>query len=85
MASVNGGPTVLVDQPDSGGGGVVISVPVKVNLNNGANSMTFGSGQTSECRSSRASSDRQAPVTRARRAETRYADYAGDLDKIIVF
>ncbi|GJE90871.1 galactan 1,3-beta-galactosidase [Phanerochaete sordida] len=56
--SVNGGPTVLVDQPDSGGGGVVISVPVKVNLNNGANSMTFGSGQT---------------------------NYAGDLDKIIVF
>ncbi|KAI0705850.1 glycosyl hydrolase [Cytidiella melzeri] len=44
--SVNGGPSVLVDQPDSGGGQVVISVPVKVNLNNGANSITFGAGQS---------------------------------------
>ena len=51
IASVNSGPAVLVDQPDSGGGSVVISVPVKVDLNSGANSITFGSGQNSECRS----------------------------------
>lgn len=45
--SVNGGASTVVDQPDSGGGGVVISVPVQLNLNNGANSITFGSGQSS--------------------------------------
>jgi len=56
--SVNGGSTVLVDQPDTGGGHVILSVPVKVNLNNGANSITFGSKQS---------------------------NYAGDLDKIIVY
>ncbi|CAL1704333.1 unnamed protein product [Somion occarium] len=44
--SVNGGSTTLVDQPDTGGGHVILSVPVKLNLNNGANSITFGSGQT---------------------------------------
>ncbi|KAI0093999.1 glycosyl hydrolase [Irpex rosettiformis] len=44
--SVNGGSSTLVDQPDSGGGGVVISVPVKLNLNSGTNSITFGSGQS---------------------------------------
>ncbi|CAL1704335.1 unnamed protein product [Somion occarium] len=46
--SVNGGSTTLVDQPDTGGGHVILSVPVKLNLNNGANSITFGSGQTSK-------------------------------------
>ncbi|THG99627.1 hypothetical protein EW026_g2739 [Hermanssonia centrifuga] len=56
--SVNGGSNVLVDQPNTGGGHVVLSVPVKVNLNSGANSITFGSGQT---------------------------NYAGDLDRIIVY
>lgn len=44
--SANGGASVVVDQPDSGGGGVVISVPVKLNLKNGANSITFGAGQS---------------------------------------
>lgn len=46
--SANGGASVVVDQPDSGGGGVVISVPVKLNLKNGANSITFGAGQSSK-------------------------------------
>ncbi|PSR94128.1 hypothetical protein PHLCEN_2v4556 [Hermanssonia centrifuga] len=55
---VNGGSNVLVDQPNTGGGHVILSVPVKVNLNSGANSITFGSGQT---------------------------NYAGDLDRIIVY
>ncbi|KAI0079984.1 galactan 1,3-beta-galactosidase [Panus rudis PR-1116 ss-1] len=56
--SVNGGGTTLVDQPDTGGGHVILSVPIKVTLRNGANSITFGSGQS---------------------------NYAGDLDKIIVY
>ncbi|KAL0950694.1 hypothetical protein HGRIS_007471 [Hohenbuehelia grisea] len=43
--SVNGGSTVLVDQPNTGGGHVLLSVPVKLNLNNGANSITIGSNQ----------------------------------------
>ena len=47
-SSVNGGPAILVDQPDTGGGGVVLSVPVKLSLQNGANSLTFGSGQSSK-------------------------------------
>lgn len=45
---MNGGASTLVDQPDTGGGQVVLSVPVQLNLNNGANSITFGAGQTSE-------------------------------------
>ncbi|KAI0341845.1 Arabinanase/levansucrase/invertase [Trametopsis cervina] len=44
--SVNGGSSVLVDQPDTGGGHVVLSVPVKLTLNGGSNSITFGSGQS---------------------------------------
>ncbi|KAI0797866.1 galactan 1,3-beta-galactosidase [Abortiporus biennis] len=44
--SVNGGPSTLVDQPNTGGGHVIISVPVKLTLNNGANQITFGSSQT---------------------------------------
>ena len=48
--SVNGGPSTVIDQPDSGGGNVVISVPVKVNFNSGANSITFASGQSSKSR-----------------------------------
>jgi len=56
--SVNGGPSTLVDQPDTGGGSVVLSVPVKLNLNQGSNSLTFSIGQS---------------------------NYAGDLDKIIVY
>lgn len=46
--SVNGGATTLVDQPDSGGGDVVISVPVLLNLNAGSNTITFGGNQSSE-------------------------------------
>ncbi|KDQ54900.1 carbohydrate-binding module family 35 protein [Jaapia argillacea MUCL 33604] len=44
--SVNGGPTTLVDQPDTGGGHVILSVPVKLTLNSGSNSITFGSNQS---------------------------------------
>ncbi|TRM65646.1 glycoside hydrolase family 43 and carbohydrate-binding module family 35 protein [Schizophyllum amplum] len=45
--SVNGGDAVTVDQPDSGGGHVVLSVPVQLTLNAGSNTLTFGSGQDS--------------------------------------
>jgi len=46
--SVNGGANVLVDQPNTGGGHVVLSVPVKLNLRSGANTLTFSNGQSSE-------------------------------------
>ncbi|KAL5535249.1 hypothetical protein ACEPAF_3343 [Sanghuangporus sanghuang] len=45
--SVNGRPSTIVDQPNTGGGNVIISVPVKLTLNNGANSLTFSAGQSS--------------------------------------
>ncbi|KAF8161342.1 Arabinanase/levansucrase/invertase [Crassisporium funariophilum] len=45
--SVNGGASVLVDQPNTGGGGVVLSVPVRLNLKSGANSITFSANQNS--------------------------------------
>ena len=45
---MNGGPTVLVDQPDTGGGSVVLSIPVKLNLAQGSNSLTFSIDQTSK-------------------------------------
>ena len=48
MCSVNGGSTILVDQPNTGGGHVILCVPVKLNLNNGANSITFSINQDSE-------------------------------------
>ncbi|KAF8887802.1 galactan 1,3-beta-galactosidase [Infundibulicybe gibba] len=44
--SVNGGPSVLVDQPNTGGVHVILSVPVKLTLRSGANSITLGAGQT---------------------------------------
>ncbi|KZT72472.1 carbohydrate-binding module family 35 protein [Daedalea quercina L-15889] len=44
--SVNGGSSVVVDQPDTGGGHVVFSVPVQVYLNDGYNSITIGANQT---------------------------------------
>ncbi|KAH0590241.1 hypothetical protein H2248_000411 [Termitomyces sp. 'cryptogamus'] len=44
--SVNGGALVLVDQPNTGGGHVILSVPVKLNLRSGANSITFSAGQS---------------------------------------
>lgn len=55
---MNGGSSVLVDQPDTGSGDTILSVPVKLNLNSGSNMITFGAGQS---------------------------NYAGDLDKIIVY
>ncbi|SJL06338.1 uncharacterized protein ARMOST_09674 [Armillaria ostoyae] len=58
LLSVNGGTGVYVDQPDTGSGHVILSVPVQLILRSGSNSLTFGSGQT---------------------------NYAGDLDKIIVY
>ncbi|KAJ7601682.1 galactan 1,3-beta-galactosidase [Mycena polygramma] len=44
--SVNGGASVLVDQPNTGGGHVILSVPVKVSLKSGSNTITIGAGQT---------------------------------------
>ncbi|KAF7437222.1 hypothetical protein PC9H_004058 [Pleurotus ostreatus] len=44
--SVNGGAAVSVDQPNTGGGNVILSVPVKLNLRSGANSITFSAGQS---------------------------------------
>ncbi|EJD04256.1 Arabinanase/levansucrase/invertase [Fomitiporia mediterranea MF3/22] len=44
--SVNGGPSTVVDQPNTGGGHVILSVPVKLDLRNGANSVTFSAGQS---------------------------------------
>ncbi|TDL17726.1 Arabinanase/levansucrase/invertase [Rickenella mellea] len=43
--SVNGGSTVTVDQPNTGSGHVILSVPVKLNLRSGANSITIASNQ----------------------------------------
>lgn len=95
---MNGGPSVLVDQPDSGGGGVVISVPVKLTLNGGANALTFGAGQSSAslpplCFFSVCGGVR-VPWPQARAARLTItlplkracsADYAADLDKIVVY
>lgn len=75
--SVNGGSTVLVDQPDTGGGHVVLSVPVQLTLKSGTNSITIGSGQSSKsvmfftCPFLT-----KCPITKA---------YAADLDKIVVY
>ncbi|KIY69600.1 carbohydrate-binding module family 35 protein [Cylindrobasidium torrendii FP15055 ss-10] len=44
--SVNGGSSVSIDQPDTGSGHVVLSVPVKVTLKAGSNTLLFSSGQT---------------------------------------
>ncbi|KAJ2933574.1 hypothetical protein H1R20_g3510, partial [Candolleomyces eurysporus] len=44
--SANGGAAVRVDQPNTGGGTVVLSVPVKLFLRSGANSLTFSAGQS---------------------------------------
>ncbi|RPD79946.1 galactan 1,3-beta-galactosidase [Lentinus tigrinus ALCF2SS1-7] len=44
--SVNGGSPVWVDQPSTGGGHVIISVPVQLNLNSGSNTITFSAGQS---------------------------------------
>ena len=39
---------MLVDQPDTGGGSVVLSIPIKLNLAQGSNSLTFSIDQTSK-------------------------------------
>ncbi|KZV96920.1 Arabinanase/levansucrase/invertase [Exidia glandulosa HHB12029] len=44
--TVNGGSPVTLDQPDSGGSSVILSVPVKLALKSGANTLVFGSGQS---------------------------------------
>ncbi|KAJ7139580.1 galactan 1,3-beta-galactosidase [Mycena epipterygia] len=44
--SVNGGASVIVDQPDTGGSHVILSVPVKLNLKNGSNTITIGANQS---------------------------------------
>ncbi|TBU32365.1 galactan 1,3-beta-galactosidase [Dichomitus squalens] len=44
--SVNGGSPVWVEQPNTGGGSVVLSVPVQLTLNSGSNTITFGAGQS---------------------------------------
>lgn len=73
--SVNGGPSVLVDQPNTGGGHVILSIPVKLTLRNGPNALLFSANQKSMCLSDHSSS------------LTHFFSlaYAGDLDKIIVY
>ncbi|KAG2023167.1 galactan 1,3-beta-galactosidase [Coprinopsis cinerea AmutBmut pab1-1] len=43
--SVNGGAAVVVQEPNTGGSGVVLSAPVKLFLRSGANSITIGANQ----------------------------------------
>ncbi|KAF9454978.1 carbohydrate-binding module family 35 protein [Macrolepiota fuliginosa MF-IS2] len=45
--SVNGGSPVIVDQPNTGGGHTILSVPVKLSLQSGANSITVSANQNS--------------------------------------
>lgn len=45
--SVNGGSPVTIDQPNTGGGHVVLSVPVKLNLRSGSNTISFSANQSS--------------------------------------
>ncbi|VDB94873.1 unnamed protein product [Peniophora sp. CBMAI 1063] len=44
--SVNGGTPVTVVQPSTYNGQVTLSVPVRVHLNSGSNTLTFGAGQS---------------------------------------
>ncbi|CDO70775.1 hypothetical protein BN946_scf184798.g90 [Trametes cinnabarina] len=44
--SVNGGASIVLDQPNTGGGNVVLSIPVQLNLRSGSNTITFGAGQS---------------------------------------
>lgn len=76
--SINGGPTILVDQPNTGGGHVILSVPLKLDLRNGTNSLTFGANQSCRLISNWAY-DIQSPIILISLA------YAGDLDRIIVY
>ncbi|PPQ64764.1 LOW QUALITY PROTEIN: hypothetical protein CVT26_002708 [Gymnopilus dilepis] len=43
--SVNGGSNILVDQPNTGGGHVILSVPVKLTLRSGSNTLVFSANQ----------------------------------------
>jgi len=43
--SVNGGPSILVDQPNTGGGHVILSIPVNLTLRNGPNALLFSANQ----------------------------------------
>ncbi|KAF9015437.1 galactan 1,3-beta-galactosidase [Cyathus striatus] len=45
--SVNGGSSILVDQPNTGGGHVILSVPVKLPLRSGSNTITVSFNQNS--------------------------------------
>ena len=47
LNSVNGGSSVVIQQPDTGSSSNPISVPVKLNLRSGANTLLFASGQQS--------------------------------------
>ena len=51
--SVNGGSSIVLDQPSTGGGNVVLSIPVQLNLRSGSNAITFSAGQSSTCFPSR--------------------------------
>nr|GAT43613.1 galactan 1,3-beta-galactosidase [Mycena chlorophos] len=44
--SVNGGTPIVMQQPSTGGGLVILSVPIKLNLKSGSNTITFGAGQS---------------------------------------
>ncbi|KAF8588417.1 carbohydrate-binding module family 35 protein [Ramaria rubella] len=44
--SVNGGTPVVVQQPDTGSASTPLSVPMKLNLKSGANTILFASGQS---------------------------------------
>jgi hypothetical protein len=46
--SVNGGAAVTVQQPDTGSASTPLSVPIKLTLKSGANTIVFAAGQTSE-------------------------------------
>ena len=66
---------MVVDQPNTGGGNVLLSVPVKLDLRSGSNSLTFGAGQSSKCINVGAENSGLIVVP----------DYAADLDKIVVY
>lgn len=74
--SANGGPSILVDQPNTGGAQTVISVPVLLNLRSGANSITIGASQSSKI---------FVPGLLKVSLNRLDADYAADLDKIVVY
>jgi len=44
--SVNGGADIVLDQPNTGGGHVLLSIPVKLNLRSGTNSLVFSANQS---------------------------------------